>query len=76
MDTCYYKKIKDDGSLYQLLTYNNHHTPITDPLIVEITEEEYNILFAEIEAANQQVEPDPDEISDDEALDIILGVSE
>lgn len=37
---------------------------------VEITEEEYNALLAEIEAANA---PYPDEISAEEALDIILG---
>lgn len=43
---------------------------------IEITEEEYNTLLAEIQAANQQEEPDSDEISDAEALNIILGVSE
>ena len=37
---------------------------------IEITEEEYNFLLAEIQAANA---PDPDEISAEEALDIILG---
>lgn len=43
----YYKKIVDDG--FQLLTYSV--TPyITNPLIVEITEEEYNSLSAELEA--------------------------
>ena len=43
----YYKKIVDDG--FQLLTYSV--TPyITNPLIVEITEEEYNSLRAELEA--------------------------
>ena len=43
---------------------------------IEITQEEYERLSAEIEAANQPEEPDPDEISDTEALNIILGVSE
>lgn len=42
---------------------------------IEISEEEYNTLLAEIIAANQPEEPDPDEISAEEALDIILGVS-
>ena len=42
---------------------------------IEITEEEYNALLAEIQAANQPEEPDLDEISAEEALDIILGVS-
>ena len=40
---------------------------------IEITEEEYNALLAEIIAANQPEETD--EISAEEALDIILGVS-
>lgn len=40
---------------------------------IEITEEEYNALLAEIQAANQPEETD--EISAEEALDIILGVS-
>lgn len=43
---------------------------------IEITEEEYNILLTEIKAANQPDESDTDEISDEEALNIILGVSE
>ena len=42
---------------------------------IEITEEEYNALLAKIKAANQPEKPDPDEISAEEALDIILGVS-
>lgn len=37
---------------------------------IEITEDEYNALLAEIEAANA---PDPDEISAEEALDILTG---
>lgn len=40
---------------------------------IEISEEEYNALLAEIEAANQPEETD--EISAEEALDIILGVT-
>lgn len=40
---------------------------------IEITEEEYNTLLAEVIAANQPEETD--EISAEEALDIILGVS-
>ena len=70
--TNYFKQLNESGEVILLLTYD--FTPnITNPLIVEITEEEYNTLLAEIQAADS---PDPDEISDAEALDIILGVSE
>lgn len=72
MNILYYKKIADDGSLCYLFTYD-FQPIITDSLMVEITEEEYNILLAEIEAENQPEEPDIDEISDTEALNIILG---
>lgn len=63
----YYKKFKSDGSLWCIGT---------GPGGIEITEEEYNTLLAEMVAANQPEEPEPDEISDEEALNIILGVSE
>ena len=70
--TTYFKQLNEAGEVVLLLTYG--FTPkITNPLIVEITQEEYNLLSAEIEAANQPEEPDPDEISAEEALDIILG---
>lgn len=72
MNILYYKKIADDGSLCYLFTYDFQPT-ITDSLMVEITEEEYNTLLAEIEAENQPEEIDSDEISDTEALDLILG---
>lgn len=66
----YAKQIKD-GVLTALLTYD--YTPVfrEDSDTVIITEEEYNELLAEIEA-NRPV-PDPDEISDSEALQIITG---
>ena len=70
--TKYYKQMHKDGQVIRVLTYN-FQPHITDPLIIEITEEEYNALLAEIQAADA---PDPDEISDDEALNIILGVRE
>ena len=59
-----YKIVNDDGSLRLIGTGLGG---------IEITEEEYNTLLAEIEAANQPEESDPDEISDEEALNIILG---
>lgn len=70
----YYKQLNDSGEVVLLLTYGV--TPnIANPLIVEITEEEYNVLLDEIKA-QQSEEPETDEISSDEALNIILGVSE
>lgn len=66
----YYKKINDGCKVGMLLTYDFPPT-ITDPLIVEITKEEYDELLAEITA---EPEPEPTgEISDSEALSIILG---
>ena len=72
----YYKKIDDNGVTKTLFTYDYIKPQITNPLIIEITNEEYNSALAEIEAANQPDESDTDEISDEEALNIILGVSE
>lgn len=66
----YYKQLGESGELITLLSYDFEPT-ITNPLIVEITKEEYDELLAEIAA-----DPDPeptDEISDSEALNIILG---
>ena len=66
-----YAKQMKDGVLTALLTYN--YTPAfgEDSNTFIITEEEYNELLAEIEA--DQPEPDPEEISDSEALRIITG---
>lgn len=73
MDVFYFKKLKKNGEIDFLLTYEDYRPNITDPLVVEITQEEYEALLAEIEAANQPEEPTTDEISAEEALDIILG---
>lgn len=70
---CYVKRTNDEGVVDSLITYNNFHPKISDPLMVEITQEEYEALLAEIEASNQPEEPTTDEISAEEALDIILG---
>ena len=75
METAYYKKLRDDGSVVCLLTYQGYRPGITNPLVVEITAEEYNALHAEILAAIP-AETDPDEIDDTEALTIIMGVNE
>lgn len=71
--TTYFKRLSESGEIVILLTYNNFRPNITDPLTVEITEEEYQSLLAEIKAANKPEEPETDEISDTEALQIIMG---
>lgn len=73
MTIYYFKHLDYDGKITSILTYNNYHPNITDSFIVEITEDEYNTLLAEIQAADAS---ESDEISDGEALNIILGVSE
>lgn len=75
--TTYFKKLNESGEVILLLTYD--FTPkITNTMIVEITQEEYNVLFAELQAKVEEEteQASSDEISDAEALDIILGVSE
>lgn len=74
----YFKRLSESGEVALLLAYDNYRPNITDPLVIEITEEEYAILLAEIEAANRSEEPETseDEISAEEALDIILGGAE
>lgn len=73
MERYYYKRVDAVGGLIGLFVYNDTRPHITNPLLVEITEAEYAALFEEIKASQEQVEIDPDEISDSEALDIILG---
>lgn len=68
--TSYYKRLNETGEVVMLLTYD-FEPVLNDPLIIEITKAEYDEILAEITA-----EPDPepaDEISDSEALSIILG---
>ena len=71
----YFVEKNADGSVKSLLTYNDVRPNITDPLVVEITQEEYETLLAEIMAQEPEEpeEPETDEISAEEALDIILG---
>lgn len=68
--TKYFKQLAETSEVKMLLTYD-FKPNITDPLIVEITKEEYDALLAKL-----TTEPDPepaDEITDSEALSIILG---
>ena len=69
-----YAKQITGGKLTALLTYD--YTPEfgDDSDTIIITEEEYNALMEELKAA--QPAPDPDEISDREALEIITGGEE
>lgn len=72
----FYKELQSDGNLAALLTYDNAPLSTTNPLIVEISEEEYSSLLDEIISSVQLEElEETDEISAEEALDIILGVS-
>jgi hypothetical protein len=70
----YYKQLNENGEIVMLLTYD--FVPnITNPLIVEITKEEYETLLAEIMA--NMPEPEEDEIAlKAQAYDIITGVAE
>lgn len=72
--TKYYKQIRENGEIEMLLTYD--FTPvITDPLIVEITKEEYDALYAEMMANMPEAEPSEMELKA-RAYDIITGVAE
>lgn len=72
--TKYYKHIDENGEIVMLLTYD--FTPIIkNPLIVEITKEEYDTLYAEMIANTPEVEPSEMELKA-QAYDIITGVVE
>lgn len=72
--TKYYKQLSENGEIVALLTYD-FAPNITDPLIVEITAEEYEAIFTEWRA--NMPEPEPSEIElKAQAYDIITGVSE
>ena len=67
------KQIDENGEIVCLHEFYAKSFP-ADQSFVEITEEEYNAISEEWAANVPAV--DPDEISDSEALAIILGVSE
>ncbi len=72
--TKYYKQINENGEIVMLLTYD--FVPnITNPLIVEITAEEYETLLAELIASLPESEEDEIALKA-QAYDIITGVSE
>lgn len=73
MNRYFAKEINENGEIICLHDFTAKSFP-ADRSFVEITEEEYNAIMEEWAANVPEV--DPDEISDSEALAIILGVSE
>ena len=65
----YYKRINENGETIGVVSYSPNKPNITDPMIIEIDREEFEAYLAEI------AEPDvpSDDISAEEALNIILG---
>lgn len=72
--TKYYKQLNENGEIVFLLTYDFEPT-ITDSLCVEITEEEYTAIIAEMRANKPEREPNEIKLKA-QAYDIITGVSE
>ena len=70
----YYKQLNENGEIALLLVYDFMPT-ITDPLVVEITEEEFNAIVAEIRANEPEAEQSEMELKA-QAYDILTGVSE
>ena len=68
----YFKQLNDSGEITLLLTYS-FRPNITNPLVIEITKEEYETLFAEMQKHGEISESEEDEITDTEALQIITG---
>lgn len=69
--TKFFKELNESGDVVSLLTYD--FTPVlTDPLIVEITEDEYNEISAAWDAENEQTEMD--KISNREFVEMLEGV--
>lgn len=69
----YYKELQPNGAIRGFWIYNMAPLKTSDPLFVEISKDEYESLSHERSTDNQPEESD--EISAEEALDIILGVS-
>lgn len=65
----YYKEINENGETIGVVSYSPEKPNITDPMIVEIDQAEFEAYLAEI------AEPDEPrgDISAEEALNIILG---
>lgn len=70
----YYKHLNENGEIIALLSYD-FEPNITDPLIVEITEEEYEAISAEWESITPDYKPSETQLKA-QAYDIITGVAE
>lgn len=53
--TFFYKKTRQNGTVECLLTYKNFHPNITDPLTVEISEDEYNAILCDMQRKDELV---------------------
>lgn len=71
MNSYFAKELSDSGDIVRVHCFSAKEFPESNANFVEITEDEYNAIKAEWLA--NIPEPDPDEISDSEALGIILG---
>ena len=60
--TKYYKQVDEAGELVLLLTYN-FQPRIKNPLIVEISQEEYETMLAELESVTGAEKESTDEVS-------------
>lgn len=52
----FYKQISATGEVTALLTYDNTRPNITDPMTIEITEDEYNAILADIQRKDELVD--------------------
>lgn len=54
--TYFFKKVDETGKLLYCVTYDSNRPNITDPLTIEITEDEYNAILAEIQRKAELVD--------------------
>ena len=71
----FYKQLDENENLLYLLTYDQKPN-ITNPLTVEISEEEYNRLLDEITSSVEPIEPDTTIEDKAMAYDILTGEAE
>lgn len=77
MEIFYYKQFDENGDVVSLITYNVTRPNITDPLIAEITQEEYGVLLAEIVARFEAASPVSEDATEEDYLEALseLGVA-
>lgn len=54
--TYFFKTVDETGGILYCTTYDNTRPNITDPLTVEITEDEYNAILADIQRKDELVD--------------------